>query len=219
MQSPIERTFEAVRSGDAQSLRELLTSDPELAGARSESGLSIVLQACYFKRPEVVELILSFAPPLDIFEAAVLPSEWERGAQLLAAGSDLAGGYSADGFTPLHLASYFGNEPMARLLLEHGADPDAISRNAMALRPLHSACAARNLGIAAILLARGVDVNARQHGGWTALHAAASHGDLPLVELLLKNGANPDLTSEDGKTSLDMAKDRGQFWSRFAEKM
>jgi hypothetical protein len=33
MQNLIERAFEAVRSGDEQSLRELLTLDPKLAGA------------------------------------------------------------------------------------------------------------------------------------------------------------------------------------------
>jgi uncharacterized protein len=98
---------------------------------------------------------------------------------------------------------------MARLLLDHGADPDAVSRNAMALRPLHSACSARNFGIVAMLLKQGVDVNARQHGGWTALHSAASHGDLPLVELLLKTGADPGLASDDGKTSFDVAEARG----------
>jgi ankyrin repeat protein len=209
MQSPIERVFEAVRSGDVQSLRELLTLDPKLAGVRNESGLSVVLQACYFRRPEMVELVLSAAPLLDIFEVAALPNQWERGAELLAADSGLAGSWSSDGFAPLHLASYFGNEAMARLLLEHGADPDAVSRNGMALRALHSACAACNFGIAAMLLERGADVNARQHGGWTALHSAASHGDLPLVELLVKNGADPGLASDDGKTSFDVAQDRG----------
>jgi uncharacterized protein len=209
MQSPVEKAFEAVQSGDVQSLRELLTSDPKLAGARNETGLSLVLQACYFKRSEMVELILSAAPNLDIFEVAALPSEWERGAALLAADPELAGNWSSDGFTPLHLASYFGNEAMARLLLERGADPGAVSRNGMALRALHSACSACNFGIAAMLLQRGVDVNARQHGGWTALHSAASNGDLPLVHLLLENGADPVLASDDGKTSFDVAQVRG----------
>jgi uncharacterized protein len=209
MQSLIERAFEAVRSGDLQSLSELLASDADLAGARNASGLSLVLQACYFKRPEMVELVMRAVPPMDIFDVAALPGEWARGAELLAAGPKLASVWSSDGFTPLHLASYFGNDTMARLLLENGADPNAVSRNAMALRPLHSASAARNFGIVAMLLKRGADVNARQHGGWTALHSAASHGDLPLVELLIENGADPGLASDDGKTSIDMALDRG----------
>jgi ankyrin repeat protein len=209
MQSPIERAFEAIRSGDVQSLRKLLTSDPKLASARNEIGLSVVLQACYFKRPEIVELILSSAPLLDIFEVAALPGEWERGAEMLATNPELAGSWSSDGFTPLQLASYFGNEAMARLLLDHGADPDAVSRNGMALRALHSASSACNFGIAAMLLKRGVDVNAREHGGWTALHSAASHGELALVELLLEHGADPGLASDDGKTSLDVAENGG----------
>src|SRR5271168_2956892 len=99
MQSLIERAFEAVRSGDLQSLSELLTLNPELAGARNSSGLSLVLQACYFKRPEMVELVMKTVPPVDIFDVAALPGEWARGAELVAADPELACSSSSDGFT------------------------------------------------------------------------------------------------------------------------
>ena len=97
----------------------------------------------------------------------------------------LARAFSPDGFTPLHLAAYFGREAMAGMLLEHGAEPGAVSRNAMALEPLHSAAVSRSLAIVKRLLERRAEVNARQHGGWTPLHAAAFNGDVPMAECLL----------------------------------
>src|SRR5437588_647580 len=81
--------------------------------------------------------ILARGPAIDIFETAALPGQAERGAALLAAGPALARAYSGDGFTPLHLAAFFGHEAMAHLLLARGADANAVSRNPMALRPLH----------------------------------------------------------------------------------
>jgi ankyrin repeat protein len=208
MENARGEAFAAVRSGDREALAGLLRADAALAGARDDNGVSLLMQACYHRRPEMVEMLRAAAPPLDIFEAAALAEEESCGAALLAADPGRARAWSGDGFTPLHLAAFFGREPMARLLLAHGADPDAVARNPMAVRPLHSAAACPARGIVAMLLDAGADVNARQHGGWTALHAAAMSGDLPLAERLLGRGADPGLANDDGKTPLDLAVER-----------
>ncbi len=205
------RAFEAVRAGDAAALTDLLAADPALARARDERGLSLLLQACYHKKNDLAEMIRGVAPPLDIFEAAALPGGGDaaRGAELLAADPALAHAWSPDGFTPLHLAAFFGSEGMAGLLLAHGADPSAVARNTTLVQPIHSAVASRVGSIVAMLLDRGADVNARQQGGWTPLHAAAIFDDLPLVELLLSRGARADLGNDQGKTPLDIAAEQG----------
>jgi ankyrin repeat protein len=210
MDSLRERAFEAVRTGDLEGLRVLLASDSSLASAHDDSGLSLLLQACYFKRRDIVDVILGAGPALDIFETAALSSAAGHGATLLEAGPELAGAWSCDGFTPLHLASYFGNTEMAVLLIQRGADPNAVSRNSMALRPLHSAASSRSLKIAEFLLSHGAEVNARQHGGWTALHAAAASGDAGLLELLLAHGADPELANDQGTSAVDLAVEKGQ---------
>jgi ankyrin repeat protein len=210
MQTACEKAFAAVRAGDIPSLMELLASDRSLAGARDASGLSLVLLACYYRKKDMLDLLVEADPPLGICEAAAVPDKASHGRKLLENDRGLAASWSPDGFTPLHLAAYFGNEEMVALLLVHHADVNAVSRNPMCLQPLHSACAGRALGIVQMLLEQGADVNARQHGGWTPLHSAVNNGAIPIIELLLSYGADPSLASDDGKSSFDLAAEPGR---------
>lgn len=59
-----------------------------------------------------------------------------------------------------------------------------------------------------MLLDASADVNAKQHGGWTALHAAAMFGALPLVELLLDRGADAEIAKDDGKKAVDLSAEK-----------
>src|SRR5262249_45718807 len=157
----VELAFAAVRSGKRDELAALLANDRGLAAARSASGVSILLEARYHNQLDLVELLLSAAQPLDIFEASAIAGGEGQGAALLENDPGLARAFSADGFTALHLAAYFAQEAMARILLDRGANPDAVSRNAMHLRPLHSAAAGKAGGILAMLLDRGADASAK----------------------------------------------------------
>jgi ankyrin repeat protein len=209
MASESEQAFAAVRSGDVDILAGLLAGNQSLAASRDENGVSLLLTACYHRRPEMVELILASAGPLDIFESSAVENGADCGARLLEEAPALARAFSPDGFTPLHLAAYFGREAMAGVLLDRGAEPGAVSRNAMALQPLHSAAVSRSLAIVKRLLERRAEVNAQQQGGWTPLHAAAFNGDVLMAECLLAHGADPALRSNDGKTAIDVAVEKG----------
>jgi ankyrin repeat protein len=209
MTTSVAEAFGCIGSGDLARLRSLLAANPGLAGARDDTGVSLCLQACYQRRGEMVETILAAGPELDIFDVSALPGQAERGKALLDANPALAGAYSADGFTALHLAAFFGQTEMARRLLAHRADPDAVSRNPMGLRPLHSAAASASFEIVQLLVDHGADVSARQHGGWTPLHAAADRGHVAMVEFLLSHSADPSQASDDGKTALDLAVRKG----------
>jgi ankyrin repeat protein len=206
---PTDDIFERVRKGEVDAVRSRLAADPTLASRRHPSGLSLLMFACYQQQPALAREIRRSLAAIDLFEASALPGGEREGAALLDADPSQALASSADGFTPLHLAAFFGNAPMAARLLEAGADANALARNGSRLRPIHSAAAGRCLEISRLLLDAGADPNARQQGGFTPLHAAAEHGDRPLIDLLLDHGASLAERADDGQTAADLARERG----------
>lgn len=96
---------------------------------------------------------------------------------------------SVDGFPPLYLAAFFGHAEIVTLLLQMGADCNAVAQNGSAVEPLHSAVAGRDARIVERLLLAGAHVNARQNGGFTPLHAALQNEDHQIVALLRRRGA------------------------------
>jgi uncharacterized protein len=198
----------AVKDGDVGRVRALLAGDAALAGARDDDGISVVLHARYRDADEVLEVLLAAGPELDVFEAAAV-GDGERIRALLDGEPELIGAFSPDGFTPLHLAAFFGHIDVASDLVRRGADLRAVARNAMAVTPLHSAAAAGRSGVAKLLVDAGAPVDGRQAGGWTPLHSAAQNGDTGLVGFLLARGADPSLANEVGKTAAELASERG----------
>ena len=113
--------------------------------------------------------------------------------ELLDADTKLVALWSADGFTPLHLAAYFGHVDGVRLLLERGADVDAVARNALAVQPLNSAAASRELDarveVARLLLDAGADPNGELPRAASARSTRRmQNGDEELVALLRERG-------------------------------
>jgi ankyrin repeat protein len=198
----------AVQSGNKEKLANLLVEDPTLAAARDEKGVSAFMTALYHRRPDQLQQLLAANPALDIFDATAV-GHTERVSELLKSDPQLAKSWSADGFTALHFACFFGQNATGLQLLEHGADAVAEARNPMKVMPLHSAASARNVAMAKALIEHGAPVNARQAMGWTAIHAAAQSGDKAMAELLLKHGADPRMTNDEGISAVDLAKKGG----------
>lgn len=199
---------QAIKDGDADAARALVQQDPSFAAARDENGISVVMLAAYHRQSEVLSVLLAANPPLDLFEAAALGKRELLGGLIDEAPSSVAD-HSPDGFTPLHLACFFGQPRSAQLLIQKGADVNAPAENPMKAVPIHSAAAGHHLEIVQLLLKQGADANAQQQGGFTALHAAAMNGDEPMVKALLKAGADPRLPADDGKTAAEMAREKG----------
>ena len=199
--------FQAIEAGDADALKEALELRPELAGKRNADGLSPVLYALYNGKSDLVDPILDANPPLDVFDTAAVGRT--RGLEELLDGEpSLATAWSADGFTPLHLAAFFGQEDAGTILLERGAEVNLVARNEnIRVTPLHSAAARSHAGIVKLLLEHGADPNAAQDGGFTPLHSAAQNDDRESAEALLKAGADPALKTDEGKTAADLAGD------------
>jgi ankyrin repeat protein len=185
----------AISSDD---LPTLLREQPELVAARDDHGVSALLLAIYHRRPDARDALLAAGAPVGPLEAAAL-GDVER---LQRADLSVRGG---DGFTPLHLAAFFGGAAAVRAILAAGADPDADADNPFKVRPLHSACATGDRDSARALLEAGADPNLAQQGGVTPLHSAAHLDDAELTALLLEHGADPRATEDTGKTPYDMA--------------
>lgn len=200
--------FDAIRVGDSGKVAQMLNADPGLLNAPDENGLSPFTVARYSRQDAIAHLLLDKGAQLDIFAAAI-SGVGDRIVTLLASDRTLAGSYARDGWTPLHLAAFFGHPACAEILLANGADVHARSRNSMQNTPLHAATAGRQLDTITVLLAHGADVNARQQGGWTALHSAAQNGDMEIMRVLLAHGADEQARAENNQTPLDLALTRG----------
>lgn len=204
--------FEVVRNGNDMAVDTAIGAHEELLRARDGAGMSAVLVAAYAGHIKLAhrlaELVAGTPDGLDIFEAAVV-GDGRVVRTLLSSDRASADDCGPDGYTALHLAAYFGQLEIARLLLGRGADPNAVALNESRVTPLHSAVAARHRDTASLLLALGGSPNAVQHGGWTALHAAARNGDEAIVDMLLLRGADPTRVSDDGKTAIDLAVENG----------
>jgi uncharacterized protein len=214
MEALVRSLFALIREGNLQGVGDLLKVNPSLAFCTDPSGATPVLYAVYCGRPDFARTLSALrATPNSIFESAALGDEKPLAASL-GRSPELAGQFSPDGFTLLHLAAFFGHGAIVGLLLEKGADPNAVSRNEARLHPLNSAAAQRDHAkarqCAEFLLDRGADPNAAQRGGFTAAHSAASTGNLELLRLLKEKGAALSRKAEDGKTPLDIARERNQ---------
>ncbi len=146
------------------------------------------------------DALLAADPDLDVFEATAL-GYIDRLRERLDEDPARATAYSADGFTALHFAAFFGKAEAARTL-HRGR-----RRGRRRTRPTRSRSSrstarppGRHLEVCRLLIAAGADVNATQRHGFTPLHAAAQHGDVELVELFLSAGADPTGPTDDGET-------------------
>jgi len=205
-----QQFFQAIADGKADEVRRLLGENLALAEAANEQGLSPLMVACYHMKANCIALLKAQRSRLTLCEAAAVGSPTDVQAALE---SELVNTRSPDGFSPLHLAAFFGNAEAAGALVQAGAEINVESANGARLAPLNSAAAGRNaqvaLAIGSLLLSHGADPNHPQTGGYTPLHSAAANGNMELVQALLRAGADRTRISADGKTAAMLAKERG----------
>ncbi|MGA2537174.1 MAG: ankyrin repeat domain-containing protein [Terracidiphilus sp.] len=202
-----------IQSGATAEVADAVETDPGLASARDPQGVSMLIWSVYYGQEMVRNFLLSRLAadglPLDIFEAAATGDDGRLKA-LLQAEPELAGSFSGDGWTPLHLAAAFGTPETVSALLAAGASVDAFSRNPQQNQPLHAALAlGKNTQTIRLLLDAGASVNSTQAGGFTPLFSAAIANRKDLVKMLLAEGADPHHKADQGKTAADFARERG----------
>jgi ankyrin repeat protein len=202
--------FHEIASGHVEEVREALSADPSLINARNESGISVVLFSLYNGKNEIVRLLIDRGARLDLFEAAATGTQ-DRVEQLLHKDPGAINSYSADGWTALHLAVFFGRVNIVHFLLSKGAAINAPSKNEQLVTPLHSALAnPHNSAVGRLLIGAGANLHVTQSQGYTPLHYAAMNGLDQVVRSLLAHGVDASMKDHQGKTAYDLAIEGGK---------
>ena len=199
-----QQFFDAVKAGDRSQVDKLLDENPALANTRLQSGETPVIAALYRGHGTVVEKLLRAGAPIDVFAAAAL-GRIDALEDNLASDPQAVHHFSYDGWTPLHLAAFFGQTEAARRLIDAGARLDAESRNSNRNTPLHAATAGRHSELALMLIDRGAPIAGPDGGAHTPLHIAAENGMLDVVKALLARGADAHAVDAEDQTPMSRA--------------
>jgi len=197
----------AVSTGQSGQVAEMLVRDTSLANAKDSSGTSALLLSLYHKHSEIAAQIHAAREQISVFEAAAL-GDVNAIRDHYQAEKSCFENISNDGFTPLHLATFFAKKSAMRYILAHGGNVEAVAKNPSRVLPIHSAAATRDASVVRIILAAGADPDSQQSGGHTALHSAVMHDNLAMTVLLLSNGADIELQNDEGFSALRLAENQ-----------
>jgi uncharacterized protein len=199
--------IDAIKAGEFERVKAMVSADPTLIEARGRTGESAILTAVYHRQKDIVNLLVARGAPLSLFEASAA-GEVERVERLVAGDPSTVNTYSPDGWTPLHLAAFFGHAKIAELLLNADAAVGARSRNPNGNTPLHAALAGNHKLVAGLLIGHGADVNASDTEGWRPLHLAAHNNNVEVMKTLIAQGADVVAHNGAGLTPLSLAQEK-----------
>ncbi|WP_084154792.1 ankyrin repeat domain-containing protein [Polycyclovorans algicola] len=208
--SDVRPLMHAIQNRDTPAARAALERDESQATDPLPGGLSPLMFALYNGAQEIAELLRAYRP-LSLHEAVALDDTFAVARHVLDE-PDAIRRHSVDGWTPLHLAAFFGQRDALLTLIGLGAPIDSISENPMQNTPMHAAIAGpAGEQMAPLLIGFGADVHHVGGSGVTALHLAASRDFTGLVRLLMARGVDRTLKTEDDKTAADLARERGHL--------
>ena len=145
--NPSLDVFDAAAVGRTRGLEELLDTEPELARTWSKDGFTALHLAAFLGEEEAAKILL------------------ERGAEV-----NLVARNASIHVTPLHSAAAGSHPGIVKLLLAHGADPNAAQDGGFT--PLHSAAQNDDRESAEALLEAGADPALKTDEGKTAADLA-----------------------------------------------
>ncbi len=153
--------FEAAAVGDLERVRELVAADRSRLAAFAADGFQALGLAAFFAQPEVAAYLIEQGAPVN--QASRNDSR----------------------VMPLHSAVASGQIEIARQLLEHGADPNAVQADEFV--PLHGAAQNGNQAILELLLAHGAQ-DRRTQAGKGAVAIAREAGKNDAAAFLISQG-------------------------------
>jgi ankyrin repeat protein len=171
LSAPADEIHDAVRSGNLEKVKTLLSSHAELLNSpdqNQKTPLHLALECGH----------------IDIARYLI-----ELGADINLKDKDKA--------SPLHNASYLGNLEIVDLLLKKGA-ASLNEGNFRGQTPLLYACEKGHADVVARLLDAGADIEARDALGRTPLMTTAMSRNMDVVKILIKRGADINASLKRG---------------------
>jgi ankyrin repeat protein len=199
---------EYIETGNHHDLEILLRAQPELLREQTSHDISPLLLACYYHKDQVIKTILNYLTAITIHESCAIGVAEQIDA-MLKQKPEVIDEISTHGFTPLGIATHFGQEKVVQTLLAKGADPNICSQNGYYVYPLHTTLTGGYDQISKMLIEAGANVNVAQHARITPLHIAAQQGNIDMIIILLENGAEVSVKTEMGMTASDLALEKG----------
>ncbi len=137
----------------------------------------------------------------DVFDVARSGTVEEMKA-LVQLKKDTINALNPSQFSPLILACYRGNAPVAEYLAKNVKD---INYNSPSGTALAAAAVKGNTGMVKVLLENKANPDLADGMGMTPLLYASQFENKEIIQLLLKYKANKQLKSKEGKSAMDYA--------------
>ena len=199
--------LEAANTGNEENVKSLLLSNASVS-ARDSNGRTPLHLAAKENHPKVVELLIEHGADIEarLFGDTTALYLAVKNGHLLVVRVLIANGASfttrvLDETTTWHAATIYCQEPIVELMLEWGANVDALSKyqGTALLIAVERATATEDgyENIIKLLLDHGANINLRNGFSVTPLFRATEQHLDRIACLLLERGADPDLSTSD----------------------
>jgi len=206
-----ESLFEAVRKGDTEQVRKLITP-PVDVNAKDKKGQTPLHFAARHGHEQIARLLISggadvnvnmadesWTPLLDAASKGhtkLVKLLLEKGAKV-----DVGDNY---GYTPLYYALWSNDEKSVRMLIAAGADVNSTPSERDPYNPLFYAVWMRDANLVKAFIDAGANVNYKDKDGWTPLHYAISAVGVDVARLFAGTDFSiPDLHKAAFEGNLD----------------
>jgi len=177
--------------GDLEKTRELIASRPELVdepGVGPAFGGERPLDAAAHTHNRAIAQALLDAGATHNIYSAVFMGEYDTVSEMLKANPALA---QTPGVHDIPILGFVEDHSMAEMLIEAGANVNAMSRAPFQITPLHGAARRGNVRVVETLLLNGADITARDYNGKTPRDLATDEDVIALLDAQAGEATRP----------------------------
>lgn len=204
----MDKLLRLLASRNEAKIIDYIKSSPLVLDEIDRTGATGFLQILYHRLPEAVKAAHKLKTSFT-YDENIAIGRLKDVKKSIKANEELITSFLQDGFTPIGLATFFGQDEVAQLLFDNGADPSVCAENAMKVNAIHAATATGNFGLLELFLTHGYDPNIPQMNNITPVQSAAYQGNFEMVKLLIRHGADPKIKSVDDIDAIGYAKEGG----------